>query len=91
MQEGEDKGVSLPADIALGLSRLDELVRAWNDADDAHDTPACNNLSAEISAMSETILLALLRYASPAVREHFGVDPGAIIADARWRDRGTSQ
>ena len=66
--------VTLPADVRAILSRLDEIVRTWNEAEVAGDLQTCDRLSTEVDVLTETILLAVLCHGSSAVREHFSVD-----------------
>jgi hypothetical protein len=65
----------VPPEIVPILTRLDEVVRAWNEADDTGNLDTCSELSAEIGVLTDSLCLTVLRrYGPPAVREHFGVD-----------------
>jgi hypothetical protein len=74
-KESQFDRASLSSELLLTLSQIEESVRSWNDADDAHDLDACARLGARIDALAGSLCLGVVtQYASASVRGYFGID-----------------
>jgi hypothetical protein len=74
-KESQVERVWLSSELLLTLSQIEESVRAWNDADDAHDVDACARLGARIGELAGSLCMGVVaQYASAAVRAYFGID-----------------
>ena len=89
-RESAVERASLSSELLRTLSQIEESVRAWNDADDAHDLDACARLGARIDALAGSLCLAVVtQHASAAVRGYFGID-APWAGDQADKDSGPS-